>query len=512
MQGGMMKNLQGFENMVSNFLKRVWLIFTNILQAIFKPEDEKSHPWLPYLWLGALILAGAILWGIFFHWGNVPFNYMDWAEVWAARLQAWRDALVHNTLPFHLSDLAAMRSTGDRYFAVADMVSSPQVVLLRWLDVGTYSLVNNLILYGIASYYLLVIRKKYNLSLFAFAFLFLLFQFNGYIVAHLSIGHLSWGGYYLFPAFVLFLLELLEGNHSWGWVTKMAVLLFFMFMQGSFHHLVWCFIVLGIMAVIRWRHFFQIFKAVLFTILLSMWRVIPAFWGKFSAPSQGIDFLGGFPNLFNILKAMIYNSTPDMALPMQVFNSNLGYWEFDIFIGVVGTFIILGFGLFSLAYWQYKQREFPYLLVPAAALTFLSIDDNFLKVLFYNPALVSSERVASRMIGLALVILIILAAIYYQKSLNRIKQNFVVHVTQLALLFVLIIELVLHTLRWSVKNASFTFGVEFRDLSGIHVSNHADPQYFSMLGIGLLVTILSTAFLVWVNRKKSLKNAANSSN
>ncbi len=492
-----------------NTLKRVWLIFTNILQAIFKPEDEKSHPWLPYIWIGTLVLAGAILWGIFFNWGKVPIDYMDWAEVWAVRLQAWRDALLHNTLPFHLSDIAAMRTTNDRYFAVADMVSSPQVILLKWLEVGAYAFVNNLILYGISAYFLLVIRKKYNLSLFAFAFLFLLFQFNGFLVTHLSIGHLSWGGYYLFPAFVLLLLELLEGNRGWGWVTKMSVVFFFMFMQGSFHHLVWCFIVLGIVAIIRWRHFFQIFKAITFTILLSMWRVIPAFWGKFSDFSQGIDFLGGFPNFFNILKAMIYNSTPDMALPLQVFNSNLGYWEFDIFTGIVGMFIIFGFGFFAMTYWGYKQREFPYLLVPVMALTFLSIDDNFLKVMFYNPVLVSSERVASRMIGLALVILIILAAIYYQKSLNGIKQNFIIQIPQLVALTVLVYELGLHTLRWSVKNAFLAFGVTPRDLSRIHVSNHADPQYFTMLGIGLLVTILSAAFLVWVNRKKSSQKATN---
>jgi hypothetical protein len=386
------------------------------------------------------------------------------------------------------------------------MISSPQVILLRWLEVGPYTLVNNLFLYGIATYFLLRFRKKYNLSLFAFASLFLLFNFNGFIVTHLSVGHLSWGGYYLFPAFVLFLLEMLEGDRSWLWVTKMSFLLFFMFMQGSFHHLVWCLIVLGIIAIIRWRNFFQITKVIVFTILLSMPRIIPAFWGKFVNFSKEIDFLGGYPSIRSILLALIYNSTPDMALPGKVLNSSLGYWEFDIFIGWVGCVVLFVFGGMALLFWYYKKREFPILIVPVIALVFLSTRDNFLKALFYNPLLVSSERVTSRMIGLALVIMLMLSANYYQKAIKNIHQFLIFQLTNIVLLFILAKDLVLHTLRWSVKNAFIAFGVTRRDLSIVHISNHADPKYFIMLSVGLLISIITMVFLIWITWKTSIKN------
>ena len=489
--------------MLINKLKQTGHYIHQVLQAIFFPEDEKKHPWLPIIWIGSLILAGAILWGIFFNWGNVPFDYMDWAEVWAVRMQAWRDALLHNTIPYHLSDVAAMRSESDRYFAVADMVSSPQVLLLRWLEVGPYTLVNNLILYGIATYFLLRIRKKYNLSLVAFSFLFLLFHFNGFIVTHLSIGHLSWGGYYLFPAFVLFLMELLEGDRSWRWVAKMAVLLFFIFMQGSFHHLVWSFIVLGIIAVIRWRHFFQILKAGVFAILLSMSRILPVFIEINSKISGELDILGGYPSLRNLMQALTYNSTPDNAWPGIVFDSRLGYWEFDIYTGWVGLILLFGFGGLAMAFWHYRERKFPVLVVPVLALVFLSIGDNFLKALFYNPVLVSSERVTSRMIGLALVIGLILSAIYYQKSIHLFRKYFILQIAQIALLGVLARDLVLHTLRWSVENAYHAFGVTRRDLTLVHISNHPDPDYFLALGVGVFVSILTMVFLIWVARKTS---------
>ena len=486
-----------------NKLKQFGLTIDQIFQAVFSPKAEKTHPWLPIVWIGSLILAGAILWGIFFNWGNIPFDYMDWAEVWAARMQAWRDALLNNTIPFHLSDVAAMRTESDRYFAVADMVSSPQVLLLRWLEVGPYTLANNLFLYGIATYFLLRIRKKYNLSLFAFSFLFLLFHFNGFIVTHLSIGHLSWGGYYLFPAFVLFVLELLEGDRSWRWVAKMAVLFFFIFMQGSFHHLVWSSIVLGIIALIRWRHFFQILKAAIFAILLSMPRILPVFIEINSKISGEFDILGGYPSLRNLAQALTYNSTPDMALPRMVFDSRLGYWEFDIFTGWVGLILLFGFGGLAMVFWHYRARKFPVLVVPVLALAILSIDDNFQKVLFYNPVLVSSERVTSRMIGLALVIGLILSAIYYQKTMDWMRKSIALQLAQVVLLIFLAKDLVLHTLRWSVENAYNAFGVTRRDLSQIHVSNHPDPDYFLALGIGAFVAILTMVFLIWIVRKTS---------
>jgi len=486
-----------------NKFKQFGLTIDQIFQAAFSPDAEKTHLWLPIIWIGSLILAGAILWGIFFNWGNIPFDYMDWAEVWAARMQAWRDALLNNTIPFHLSDVAAMRTESDRYFAVADMVSSPQVLLLRWLEVGPYTLVNNLFLYGIASYYLLRIRKKYNLSLYAFSLLFFLFHFNGFIVTHLSIGHLSWGGYYLFPAFVLFVMELLEGDRSWQWVAKMAVLLFFIFMQGSFHHQIWSAIVLGIIALIRWRYASQILKAGVFAILLSTPRILPVFFEMGPKISGGHDFLGGYPSLRNLVLALTYNSTPDNAWPGLVFDSRLGYWEFDIFTGWVGLIFLFGFGGLAMAFWHYRERKFPVLVVPVLALVFLSIGDNFLKALFYNPVLVSSERVASRMIGLALVIGLILSAIYYQKTLDRVRKSTVLQLAQVVFLLVLAKDLVLHTLRWSVANAYLALGVTRRDLSSVHISNHPDPDYFLALGIGAFVSILTMVFLVWVVRNES---------
>jgi len=483
------------------FLKSTLHLFNRILQAVFYPEKEKDFPWLPVLWISLLVIAGLWLWGYFFNWGDINFNFMDWGEVWAARMQAWNVAIDQNTIPLHMQDLDAMRSVGDRYFAVADMISSPQLILFRWLEVGLYSLVNNWLLFGFATYFLLQIRKRFRLSLFAFTVLFLLFHFNGFIVTHLAVGHLSWGGYYLFPAFVLFLFEVLEGDRSWKWVAKMAFLLFFMFLQGSFHHLVWCFIAMGMLAVFRWRSAFPLIKAVFFSLLLSMPRILPVFT-RLSGLQEEMAFLDGYLQGGDILYSMIYNATPAVGMPGKVFDSVLGYWEFDIFTGWVGMFFILAFGIIYLSIWHYHHKSFPYLLIPALGLTFLSIKDNYLKVLFYNQTLTASERVTTRLMGLALVILIILAAIYYQKWANRANKNPLFLLIQISLLVVIARDLVFHTINWSVQNGVIYLPKALRDLSLVQISNHVDPPYTNLLVIGSVITLGTMAFLLWITQKE----------
>lgn len=480
--------------------KQIFQTLGRLLRAFYSHEDEKAFPWLPILWISALILAGVVLWGLFFNWGSVPIDYMDWAEVWGARMQAWRDALLHNTLPFHLNDPAAVRNGTDRYFATADMISTPQVILLRWLEVGQYSLVNNLLLYAVATWFLLKIRRKYQLSLFAFSMMFLLFHFNGHIVTHLSVGHLNWGGYYLFPAFVLFLLELFEEKQGWPWVAKMAFLLFFIFMQGSFHQLVWSLITLGILAVIRWRQFFVVMETIIAAILLSLPRILPVLFLELEGP-RGIDFLGGYPTLWDLVRSLIYNSTPDMGMPRQVLESSLGYWEFDSFVGI-GGLLFLAFGGLWLLVWHYRNKKFPHLLVPMAVLTIMAISDNYLTVLFHHPILASTERVSARMFELVLVMLIILASIYYQRFVKQYSIPFYLHLLQLGLLGWVAWDMLYHTLRWSVNSAFAAFPFTDRDLVSLHISNHPDPQYYTQMAVGLGVSLLTMAFLLWVGRKR----------
>jgi len=64
---------------------------------------------------------------------------------------------------------------------------------------------------------------------------------------------------------------------------------------------------------------------------------------------------------------------------------------------------------------------------------------------------------------MALVIGLILSAIYYQRTINWLSRSCILQIVQLVLLFFLAKDLVLHTLRWSVVNAYTALGVTPRD-------------------------------------------------
>lgn len=82
-----------------------------------------------------------------------------------------------------------------------------------------------MLMYTIGFPGLLWLKRKFRLSDMTFAMLFMLFNFNGHILAHYAVGHATWGGYFLFPWFVIQVIRLLGGKRSWTWVAKTSGLL-----------------------------------------------------------------------------------------------------------------------------------------------------------------------------------------------------------------------------------------------------------------------------------------------
>jgi hypothetical protein len=129
------------------------------------------------------------------------------------------------------------------------------MLLAPLMNAGNFVLANTLIMYSVGFIGCLLIRNRYHLSLLPFVFLFLLFNFNGHITSHLSVGHSMWYGYFLLPLFFYFLLELLPPSAKIrvGTSIILAFVLFAIVLQGSFHIFVWCLIFLAILGFFN-RH------------------------------------------------------------------------------------------------------------------------------------------------------------------------------------------------------------------------------------------------------------------
>ncbi len=198
---------------------------------LFESKPLHRKRWITWTWLAALYLAGVCLWGHFFSWGQFPLGFHDWAHISGPRLTFLKDALVQGLPPLHISDPDPsdpypLGGITDRFLAIPDQILSPQVILLRILPIEVFVAGNVLLLYSLGYAGLLWLKRKFSLSLVAFTILFLLFNFNGHILAHFAVGHATWGGYFLFPWFAILVFQLVEGERGWTWIAKMALLLF----------------------------------------------------------------------------------------------------------------------------------------------------------------------------------------------------------------------------------------------------------------------------------------------
>jgi hypothetical protein len=460
------------------------------------------------VFIAFLYLAGLFLWGIFFNWGNFPDQFHDWTEVNLPRLAAAQDALRQHALPFHVQDAAILRCGPDcdRYWSSIDTIMSPQLLLLKWMPFRSWVLLDVWLMYTLGFWGVVVLRKLFQWSLPLFGLFFFFFFFNGHILAHYAVGHINWGGYFLFP-WLIYLVECFRrGDNSWSWVMKTALLIFTMFLQGSFHQFVWSLILLGFISIVYFRRFFTVLKAMIFTCLVSTVRLLPPILA-FNGFDR--DFYGGYPNLFGVYEALTHLVLPADAMPFQHMGSNLGYWEFDLFIGKFGMWLLVVAGLVWLLM-QFRARKVDLLLLPIAALTLLAMGRIYLLFRQLPIPLLYGERVTARMISLPFVFFTAYAITALQNAsilFTSWKARLVTGIFSLAFL----LEgytLFLNLAAWRLPQTALAFPYTYVDLTPKPVANHADPLYFGLLWVGASMSLLSVAVLaILAHRSSSPKTA-----
>src|SRR5512145_2374990 len=103
-----------------------------LLDAIFCPGTDRYSRVVAGVWTAGLLLFGVYLWGVFYSWGNISLDFLDWAEVTGPRYALLKDALMKGQLPLHAGNLTALRGVTDRYFAIPDTPFSPEIIALRY--------------------------------------------------------------------------------------------------------------------------------------------------------------------------------------------------------------------------------------------------------------------------------------------------------------------------------------------------------------------------------------------
>lgn len=490
-------------NNMKSIIKRIVNIFSDEFpKMLFDKDMEKKNQISVWIWLFIVYIIGIMLWGVLFDWRKTSLNFHDWHILTLPRYEAIRDALHYRMLPLHVDCEYCLHTLTDRFLVLPDVITTPQMLVLSFVDVDTFALLDLLLHYTLATLSLLILRRKMNLSLIAYTFLFFLFNFNGYVQVHYAVGHMSWGAYFLFPFYFLLFFEILDKSPSWKWVTKISFLSLYIILAGSQHHFTWLMLFLIFFALARPSLFKWIFIAILFSGFLSAVRLLPPTLGLNDFTSFSFRFRTGYHTLSDLMSTFISIQKPDFSVPDIYKYTHVGYWEFDYFVSFIGVVFIIYFGVID---WVLKNggrfKNYMPLLMPALAIFLLS-QGNIYQYTFFNFPIFSSERIASRMISLPITFFMIMAAAQFQDFLDKYKSSAFRWLT-FSTLILLIHELYTHAVIWNVEALGKFFGTNRTQFPGNSIINHPDPEYTTILIIGLIITLISAIVLaVFVYKEK----------
>jgi hypothetical protein len=430
---------------------------------------------------GALALFIIGHWLIFFKFGNMNFKYGDWPkeQVFYSLLKEWVSGV---SLPLHFEP--ALQET-NRFFGLPETVLSPQTLLIRFMSIGQFVMVNTIIMSFVGLWGLIKLRREYKIDLTSFTMLAILFEFSGYIVAHLGQGHSMWNGYYVLPFYVLYIRRLVEKPDQQP--LRQSILLSFSIlgisMQGTIHMFVWTYIFLALVALCHK----PIRKWAVVTIglstLLCMFRLAPA---ALALHKRTATFYSGYPSVTTFMDALIRMEDSGFQARPGFLGKVLGWWEYDFYLGILGAAFIATFA--GIYYFRSKIRH-P-LFLPLGIFAALSFNSYYQIITLIPVPLANSERVSARFMVIVFAFLVVFATEECSKYLreHRISTNL-----RLLLYFAIAqtaVELAAHSRLWSLVRLEKDLT---NDLINFHVVQVGDSVYIWFLCVSWTISLIALA-------------------
>lgn len=488
-----------FSPVSSSLLERTRAVLRSAAGTLIAPPQDRAGRWLERIALLALFMIGLVLWGDSLAWGNIPWDQGDWYDITGPRLFYLQEAVQGNQLPLHVDAPDGMKGATDRYMSIPDVILSPQILLLRWLSPGSFVLLQTVAMYALGFWGLLSLKRRWGLSLGVFTLLYLFYNFNGHLVAHMAVGHAAWWSVFLLPWFVLWMVELLEEGGGWRWTARVSLLLAFIYLQGGFHPYLWCWLFLAALLLFCWRLRKPLFAALTFSLLLSMGRILPT---ALVSADLNIGFLSGFTSTGELLSGLVTLRGPAQALEtVTPLNQLVAWWEFDHYIGWAGaTFLVYGGWL-----WFRNRARWgkPYFALWGAGgiLTVLSVGRLYRVVFVLEFPFLTGERVASRFLLLPLLFVIALAAQALQRGLDEKRWPLGMRLVGWGGLLLLFNDLMQHRELWRLDQLEQLFPHEA--ITPLHVANHADPLYMAALIVGFMIALAALVILLHTARRSA---------
>jgi hypothetical protein len=463
----------------NNFLEKAGdLVFYPVKAGT--PAQRQS-----YLLLFLLYLIGILHWANFYDYGRPrPFAAGDWPQEYYYET-VLREMVTSFKIPYYISYPYHYTI---RFLAVPEINLSPQILLLRFLPISQFVMINILLLYTLGYLGCLRIKKKYSLSLFSFAIFYFLFNFNGHITTHLSVGH-PWGGYFLLPFFLLYLLELAENKNLPFPAIKLSLVLFAILLQGSFHLFNRCLLFLVVTLLFNWQLLNPVLGTLLLTTFLSLFRLLP---GMFSLYKIQSVYITGYRSLRDVWDALTLLKMPQNEYIGGILQGYQSWWEYDMYVGVIGLAILLYFGI----YLRFKNnsesttQKFHFLDNPCLTFFILSLSYFYFLILELHIPFLRVERVPSRFILLPVLFFLFISVVRIQEKIAWFTQNRTTTVLSLAGLMQLGFALATHSFYWRVTSIETNIrpNIDFLLHSNVHIVELPSIFYNTCFNVTFLIS------------------------
>jgi hypothetical protein len=271
---------------------------------------------------------------------------------------------------------------------------------------------------------------------------------------------------------------------------KVALLQLGLFLQGGFHFVIWCLMFLLLLGFFHTRFFLPSLRAILFSILLSAVRILPA---GLSYATEENRFISGYFSLSDMLSGFITLKHPSEA--QSGMYTSLGWWEVDIYTGLLGLGFLAIFGLYFT--WKATTPDgllHRKLLAPIFGMVVLSIGKIYQPINMLPIPLMDAERVSSRFLIIPVFMAIVVGGISLERWLRTNNLNYRSQLFALTLVGVMAHDLLQHARLWRVENMATLFPRTAVDIR-TEIILRPDPPYINSLLIGLGISFLTVVFL-----------------
>lgn len=434
-----------------------------------------------------LFVVGVVHWVGFFHAANL--TAYDWPKE-VAYLDTLRNSISTGVIPWCWSE--EFYHGTQNFLGIPEVKLTPDVLILPLVSNPTFVLIHVLIFYSVGFWFCVRLAKDLAASTAAFFLFWLLFNFNGYITAHLAVGHFQWTGYFLLPAFFVQLFRLVAappasdiGSKT---VLNMLLLLGMLFLNGSLHIAIWCCMFLAAAALSQPLLLKHVAIAITGGGLLGAVRLLPA---AFSFGESYKPFISGYPSLAVLLDAFT-TLRRHCAERVGGIWGEIGWWEYDIFIGFVAV-VILAVVVVS-AIRMRDLRNITPILVAACTLLLFSLGNAYGLIAKAPIPFAGVERVSSRFIILPFITMLVIGMQGVDELLHRFPRP-----TRMMILIstpFMAFEMALHSMLWRVARIEWSALATYPPT--LSLIPNQDQLYAASVLAGSTVSLLSICVVVFV--------------